>query len=147
METLRENKKFVSPRYKPLFGYNVKKLEDKLEKPSKRLLHTSDDGMLEQDIRIKQLLPDFVADQSHLDSISYQDHYDTAYSKAPYSNKDKEGDDKLGHCDVSVTYTRGVKHYQLRMNIRVNVTGFDECEVTILLLDIYDMDTKEIINF
>ncbi len=33
-ETLRENKRFVSPRYKPLFHFNVKKLEDKLEHPS-----------------------------------------------------------------------------------------------------------------
>ncbi len=135
--------RWISPRYKPLWYFNLQRLKPKLEHPEKRLFITG----VEQDIRIKQLLPDFVKDQSHLDSTSYQDQYDTAYSKNPYSNREKEGDNKLGHCDLSVTYTRGVKHYQLRMNIRVNVTGFDECEVTILLLDIYDIDTKEIINF
>ena len=126
-----------------MWSSNIEKLKKKLEHPDKRLLTTG----VKQDVRIKQLLPDFVKDQSRLDSTSYQDQYDTAYSKNPYSNREKEGDEKLAHNDVSVTFKKGVKNYQLRMNIRVRVTGFDECEVTLILLDIYDMDTKEIINF
>ncbi len=147
-DLLKRTYMFISPRYKPLKTQppnwsNAEHLKHHLEHPDKRLFTTG----VEQDIRIKQLLPDFVKDQSRLDSTMYQDQYDTAYSKNPYSNREKEGDKKLGHNDVSVTYKTGAKNYQLRMNIRVRVTGFDECEVTIILLDIYDIDTKEIIKF